>query len=484
MSAIDTTIIILALPTIDAKLHAGIALSIWTIMAYILVITVLSTQVGKLGDKFGRAKLYNYGIAIFIIGSALCGLSPDMLALIGFRALQAVGGALIGTSSAAVVSDNFEPHERGKAFGFTALGWNLGSIMGIFLGGLLTTINWRLIFLINVPIGILLLPISIKRLRDAKEKIKERFDLLGSVLLGIALFILTIMAVYAIYSGFDASSAILLAFALLFTALFVIRERRISFGIIDLKIFKNRIFTFSVLSSMLQFTASFAVLFVLILYLQGVRGLNPFTASLYLLPGYVIGAFVGPRMGKLSDKIGSRIPATTGLFLIFVGYVLYILLIAPSSPLYYIALITVLTGIGSGMFFPSNTSAVMANAPRDKYGMASGINRTLGNVGMVLSFVIALTAISISMPRTDALSIFLGTRIGGLAPSVKLSFMAGLHAAFIASGAMLIIGMFMSASRGKENREQLRREIGIEKELEAEFPKAGKGLRNRTPKSN
>ena len=204
MSAIDITIVILALPTIDSGLHSGIALSIWVIMAYILVMTVLSTQVGKLGDKFGRAKLYNYGLGIFVVGSALCGLSPDIYALIGFRALQAVGGALIGTSSSAVVSDNFEPHERGKAFGFTSLGWNLGSIFGIFLGGLLATINWRLIFLINVPIGIVLLPISIRKLRDVKESIKERFDILGSLILGAGLFTLTIAAVYYIFRNRSA----------------------------------------------------------------------------------------------------------------------------------------------------------------------------------------------------------------------------------------------------------------------------------------
>ncbi len=465
MSAIDITIVILALPTIDSSLHAGVATSIWIIMAYILVITLLSTQVGKLGDKYGRAKMYNYGIAIFVIGSALCGLSPDIISLIGFRALQAVGGALVGTSSTAVVSDNFEPHERGRAFGFTSLGWNLGSIMGIFLGGILTTINWRLIFLINVPIGIVLLPISIKRLNDVKERIKERFDILGSILLGIGLFILTIMAVYAIYTGFDIESALLLAVSILFFTAFAVRERRITFGIIDLKIFKNRIFSFSVIASMLQFTASFAVLFILILYLQGVRGLNPFTASIYLLPGYILGAIVGPRMGRISDRIGSRLPATAGLFITLIGYILYITLLGPYSPLYYVALITVFTGIGTGMFFPPNISAIMANAPHDKYGMASGINRMFGNVGMVLSFVIALTAISTSIPRVDALSIFVGTTIGGLSKSVDLTFMNGLHAAFITATAMLVLAMAMSAFRGKEDRSKISKEKRLEKQV-------------------
>ncbi len=458
MSAIDITIVILALPTIDLNLHAGVATSIWIIMAYILVITVLSTQVGKLGDKFGRAKMYNYGIAIFVIGSALCGLSPDILSLIGFRAVQAVGGALLSTSSTAVVSDNFEPHERGRAFGYTALGWNLGSIMGIFLGGLLTTINWRLIFLINVPIGIALLPISMKRLSDVREKIKERFDLIGSFLLGTGLFILTIMAVHSIYSGIDVNALLMLVASSIFFALFILREKEISFGVIDLRIFKNRIFSFSVLASMLQSTASFAVLFILILYLQGVRGLSPFLASIYLLPGYALGAVVGPKMGRISDRIGSRLPATAGLFIMLIGYTSYILLLNPVSPIYYVALITIITGIGLGMFFPPNISAIMANAPHDKYGMASGINRTFGNVGMVMSFVIALTAISVSIPRADVLSIFLGTKIGGLSASVDASFMNGLHTAFIASAVMLVLAMLMSASRGKEDRRQITKE--------------------------
>lgn len=455
MSAIDITIVILALPTIDSGLHSGIALSIWVIMAYILVMTVLSTQVGKLGDKFGRAKLFNYGLGIFVVGSALCGLSPDIYALIGFRALQAVGGALIGTSSSAVVSDNFEPHERGKAFGFTSLGWNLGSIFGIFLGGLLATINWRLIFLINVPIGIVLLPISIRKLRDVKESIKERFDILGSLILAAGLFALTIAAVYSIYSGIGLPSLVMISASILLFIAFIIRERMIRFGIIDFGIFKNRIFTFSVLSSMLQFTASFSVLFVLILYLQGVRALNPFIASIFLLPGYAMGAIFGPKMGRVSDRIGARVPATLGLIAILGGYILYIIFVSATSPLYFVALITLLTGIGSGTFYPANISAIMANAPHDKYGMASGVNRMLGNVGMILSFAIALTVMSASIPRADALSVFLGTEIGGLPSSVTAPFMNGLHTALIASAIMLVACIIMSAFRGHENRQEI-----------------------------
>ncbi|MEM0107078.1 MAG: MFS transporter [Candidatus Micrarchaeaceae archaeon] len=458
MAAIDATIVVLALPTIDEELHANIASSIWIIMVYILVITVLSTQVGKLGDRFGRAKLYNYGLGLFVIGSALCGLSPDIYALIGFRAVQAVGGALVGTSSSAVVSDNFKPNERGKAFGFTSLGWNLGSIFGIFLGGLLATIDWRLIFLINVPIGIALLPISIRRLKDAKMAVKEKFDVLGSLYLGIALLLLTFVSVISLSEGLSLVEYAMLALVVVFALLFILHERHITFAVIDLKLFKNRVFSFSVLASMLQFTANFAVIFILILYLQGVRSQNPFIASIYLLPGYIIGAFVGPNMGKLSDKIGARIPASIGLLLIGIGYAMYIIFLSVNSPLYYVSLITILTGIGSGMFFPSNTSAVMANAPKDNYGMASGINRTLGNVGMVLSFVLALTVISISIPRNAALAIFLGTQIGGMSNKLASTFIIGLHAALLASIVMIGVAIAMSLARGKEDRNKVQEE--------------------------
>lgn len=456
MAAIDTTIVILALPTIDTYFHTSPAVSIWIIMAYILVLTVLSAQVGKIGDRFGRAKMYNYGFLIFIVGSALCGLSFNILMLIGARVLQAVGGAFLSTNSSAVVSDHFDPQERGRAFGYTGMGWNMGAILGIFLGGALTSIDWRLIFLINVPIGAIVLPIAFRKVKDVVEKRKERYDVAGSIVLGIALTLLTIMAIFAMDEGLTPHIAEFLGVAGALFVAFGVLQRREKSPIIDPSIFKNRVFTLSMLAGTFQFMATFAVLFILILYLQGVRALSPLMSSLYLLPGYVVGGILAPMSGRLSDRIGARIPATAGLLLIAFAYFLYITLLSPTSPLYYILIITLFTGLGSALFFPSNTSAIMAHAPRDKYGMASGVNRLLNNVGMVLSFVLALTIISIAIPRTVALAIFAGTQIGVAgSPGFGAAFTNGLDAALLISIAIILVAAVMSAVRGKENRQGL-----------------------------
>ncbi len=453
MAAIDTTIVILALPTIDTYFHTSPTISIWIIMAYILVLTVLSAQVGKIGDRFGRAKMYNYGFLVFIVGSALCGLSTSIFMLIGARVLQAVGGAFLSTNSSAVVSDHFEPHERGKAFGYTGMGWNMGAILGIFLGGALTSIDWRLIFLINVPIGAIALPIAFRKVKDVIKKKKEKYDIAGSIILGVALTLLTIMAIFAMTEGLTPHIVEFLGVAAALFAAFGIMQRREKAPTIDPSIFKNRVFTLSVLAGTFQFMATFAVLFILILYLQGVRSLSPLMSSLYLLPGYVVGGLLAPVSGRLSDRIGARIPATAGLLLIAFAYLLYITLLTPTSPLYYILIITLFTGLGSALFFPSNTSAIMANAPKDKYGMASGVNRLLNNVGMVLSFVFALTIISIAIPRNVALAIFAGTQIGVASTAgFGAAFTKGLDAALLISIVIILIAVVMSAVRGKEDR--------------------------------
>ncbi len=452
MSAIDISIVILALPTIDAGLHAGTATSIWIIMAYLLVITVLSTQIGKLGDKYGKERMFTYGLIVFTIGSALCGLALNINILIGSRVLQAVGGALVGATGTAVVSDYFEPHKRGRAFGFTAMGYNVGAVLGIFLGGLLSVINWRLIFLINLPIGAIVIYLALKYLKDISEHKNEHFDLTGSVLFGATLTFLSVFAVVFTYSGLSTMNLIILAVALISLVAFMLTERKKKSPIIDYSIFKNRVLTFSMLSSLLQFTASFAVLFLLIIYMQGVKGVNPFASSLYLLPGYVIGAFLSPFTGRLSDKIDIRIPTTIGLGLIFFSYLLYITFLTASSPLYYVAIITLFSGMGSSMFYPSNVNAIMGNAPKEKYGVVSGINRTLNNIGMTLSFVVVLTVVSLSIPSSTAIAIFLGSKIGGLSSSLTTPFVHGMHIAFFSSAFLIGVAIFVSLFRGKANK--------------------------------
>ncbi|MGC9208236.1 MAG: MFS transporter [Nitrososphaeria archaeon] len=452
MSAIDSTIVILAIPVIMYDLHADLVTMVWVILIYLLLITVLSTQLGRLGDKYGRVKFYNLGFLIFTIGSALCAVAPNAETLLMFRAVQAVGGGLISSNSGAVIADLLPPNRRGQAYGFTAFGWNVGAILGIILGGLIVTFTtWRLIFLINVPIGLFSVYVGFKYLRERSPRAVKKIDILGSAYLGIGLTLILIGLTSAAGSGFNLTDNMLTAMGVIALILFVRRELEFDDPIINLTLLKNRVLTGSIIAAFLQALANYSVLFLVIMYLQGVRGLSPLNASLVVIPGYVLGALLAPLAGRLSDKIGARVPASLGLFLQSIGIFTYSIL-AVNSPLWLITLAASVNGIGSGMFFPSNNSAVMANAPREHYGAASGTLRMFANIGMVVSFALSLYIASTTMPTYLAEEIFLGTSY--LSSNLSVAFVRGITTSFKYSVAIIYLAILFSVLRGKEVREK------------------------------
>ncbi|MEM4083268.1 MAG: MFS transporter, partial [Saccharolobus sp.] len=170
MAGVDTTIVLLALPTITTALHTDLLSSIWVLLSYLLIVSILSTQTARLGDILGRGRIYNLGFLIFTIGSLLCGLSGNIILLIIFRILQAIGGSMLVSNSSAIIADIFPPNQRGRAYGITSLGWNAGSLLGIVLGGILTTLlGWQYIFYINVPIGIFSFILGIVNIKDINK---------------------------------------------------------------------------------------------------------------------------------------------------------------------------------------------------------------------------------------------------------------------------------------------------------------------------
>ncbi len=449
MGAVDSTIVLLALPTITVDLKTELSDSIWIIMIYLLVIAVGTTQFGRLGDVFTRKAVFNTGLGLFTAGSALCGASSGIVELIGFRTIQACGAAMIQSNSGAIVADNFPPNKRGRVFGYTAVGYNAGAMLGIVLGGIITTfIGWRYIFYINVPIGMFALYFGLKHISKG-NKIDNKLDIPGATTLGTALILISYAAVGIATSGITKLNIILFAAGFVFLLVFVSIERKVKKPLIPMKVFKIRILTFSILASFFQSLGFLAVVFIIIMYLQGIRGLTPFDSSLLLLPGYVVGSIMGPEFGKLADRIGSRIPATTGLAMMAASVLMYSTLTATSS-LYIVLIGSFFTGLGSSMFFPANNSAVMANSPKELYGMSSGFLRTMANIGMLGSFVLAISIASVSVPRYVAFEVFAG--VGKLLGNVSASFMGGIHAALYASLIILIVAAILSSIRGKERR--------------------------------
>ncbi|PSR27133.1 MAG: MFS transporter [Sulfobacillus benefaciens] len=451
VAAVDTTIVILALPTMMRSLHAGLANIVWVIMSYLLIITLLATQVGRLGDMFGRVRMYELGFVIFVLGSFLCGVSVNESMLIAFRILQGIGGALISANSGAVIADTFEPQHRGRAYGFTSVGWNLGAIVGILLGGIITTyFSWRYIFLINVPIGMAAAIVAWFVLKDQGERSARNIDWWGMLLLGIGLFLVLLTMIRMTSHPFTGTLVLTLVAGLILLMVFAVVESRQPSPMLHFQLFHNRVVSASLLAAFFQSLGNFAVLFLVIMYLQGLRQLTPLNASLLLVPGYLVGAGLGPISGRLADKMGPALPATTGLAIQAVALFLYGHL-GLRTPLWEVTGISIINGMGAAGFFPANNAATMKGSPKGSYGIASGMLRTFANIGMVLSFALAMLVASTQIPKNLAFAIFVGTT--SLTGRLMIAFNHGIHTAFYLAIVLMLIAAIFSALRGPTTAE-------------------------------
>ncbi|GGK74222.1 MFS transporter [Mangrovihabitans endophyticus] len=453
VSAVDGTIVVLALPAIEADLGITLAAVTWVVVGYLLVVTVLSTQLGRLGDLFGRVRMYKAGFLVFTVGSVLCALAWNAPSIIGFRLLQGAGAALIAANSGAIISELYPPHERGRAYGFNAFGFSFGSVLGVLLGGVMVTyVSWQWIFWINVPIGIVALVLAQRVLRDRGERQARSFDVLGMITLGLGLFgVLWAMTGLA-SRPLDATLIGYLAGGVALLVVFVIVELRRADPTLDLTLFRIPTMTPSLLASLLQGVGSFAVLFLVIMYLQGTRGMDPIRASMLLLPGYLVGAVVGPYAGRLTDRLGPVIPATLGLGISVVAMAIFAQMTATSG-LWLAAVGNLVIMIGGSFFFPANSTAVMKAAPPDRLGIASGVLRTFASIGMVFSFTTAILVASHSIPRNLAFAIFVGT--SKLDGRLAVVFAEGLRAAFYAMMGIMVLAAIFSAVRGASRKSRL-----------------------------
>ncbi|MEM3212275.1 MAG: MFS transporter [Candidatus Micrarchaeaceae archaeon] len=452
MASIDSTIVLLAFPAMTADLHSNISVIIWVILIYIIVTAVFSTQFGRIGDIFGRSRMFNLGFAVFTIASFLCGVAPTDVFLIAFRGIQALGGALISSNSGAIIADTFERHRIGRAYGFTSMSWNIGALLGIVLGGLITTyLGYRYIFFINVPIGIVAVLLGMKYLTNT-VRIKDKIDFIGMSLLGVTIALISYAGISYSSVGINSLNASMLALGIVSGIAFLFAERVVKMPTINFEMFRNKVFRNSLFASLFQGLGFMGVTFMLIMYLQGVRGLSPLYASLVLLPGYVVSGIFAPIMGRYSDRYGARIIASIGILFIIAGISFYIFFLGAASPIYYVVIGTIVTGFGGAMFWPANNSAVMANVRDELRGAASGTLRLFGSMGLIGSFVIAFVSAATAMPRYLAFEIFAGTSkvIGG----IGASFVYGMHAAFMVLLAMLFVAGIFSLTRGKESRRE------------------------------
>ncbi len=439
MAALDTNIVLIALPTIGRQLPDTSATSLlWILLGYSLVTAVVLLNFGRLSDMFGRVRLYVLGFAIFTIGSLLCGFSQTGSELVAFRMVQAIGAGFLFSNSAAIITDAFPPNERGRALGINQVSIVVGSVMGLVLGGIITTtIGWQWIFFVNVPIGAFATIRAHYDLRELQKPQREQpIDWVGNVVfaagLGLVLVAMTFGALGQ-WTGLEAGAGLVGGGALI--AMFILIERRERFPMLDLSLFRNREFTETGLATFLNALGRGAFIFVMVFYLQGPPTyLSALTAGLFLIPVSASLAIMGPLSGIFSDRYGRRWFTVTGLALSG-GAFLWLAAIPSAAPFALLLGPFVLLGAGMGLFASPNRAAMMSAVPPERRGVASGVGTTLMNTGATIGLGLTLAIMSTALPISALESILLGSQTSS-GPNEAAQFLAGIHTVFFVSAAL------------------------------------------------
>src|SRR3989454_1791868 len=397
MATLDSSIVVVGLPQVVADLKTNLVVGVWIITIYRLMITVLLVGIGRWADMHGRVRLYNMGFAVFTIGSLLSGLSPTAEALPAFRLVQGIGAALLFVNSVAIVTDAFSGKDLGKGIGINQVAINAGTITGYTLSGVLIQLfTWRSIFLVNVPIGIFGTYWSRKRLNEIHHPARgERFDLAGAVTFSVSITLLLLGLTLG--SITDPLSLSLTGLSFLLMIIFVLAERRASFPVLDLSLFRNRLFTAGNIANLLSGLAFAALAFIMTLYFQLVRGYDPLHAGIYLIPLDATLILIGPISGSLSDRWGARGLSTLGLVTASAGF-FYLSSFTTTTDYLQIALGLVLVGFGIGLFRSPNASSVMGSVQGAKRGIASGVRATIINTSIVASIPLVLAVMTTDIP--------------------------------------------------------------------------------------
>ena len=435
MSALDGSIVIISLPAIFRGIHldplapANITYLLWMIMGYRLVQSVLVVTLGRIGDMYGRVRVYNFGFTVFTVASILLSFDPFAGAaaaqwLIGWRLLQAVGGSMLTANSAAILTDAYPPDRRGFALGFNQVAALAGQFIGLVAGGLLAAWDWRAVFWVNVPVGVFGTIWAYRRLRDNGERHRGRIDWWGNITFAVGLSSVLI----AITSGIQPrgghptgwQSPFVLATLVAGIALliaFVVIESRVAEPMIRLSLFRIRAFSAGNTATLAAALAQGGLQFMLIIWLQGIwlplHGYDyadtPLWAGVFMLPltaGFLV---AGPAAGALSDRFGARGIASVGMLLFGLSFV-GLLLLPINFSYWAFALLIALNGIGSGMFAAPNTSAIMGSVRPGERGVVSGMRATFQNSGTALS-----------------IGVFFSLMVVGLAHSLPTALTSGLQ---------------------------------------------------------
>ncbi|HRD02179.1 MAG TPA: MFS transporter [Candidatus Saccharicenans sp.] len=463
-SVLSGSMLMISLPDIMKSLNTSFSVIMWIVMGYMLCLTILVPSIGRVADMFGRKKLYVSGFALFTLTSLLCGISKTGEQLLIFRLIQSVGGSLMIANSTAIVTDAFPKNELGKALGINSMVISIASVIGPILGGFLSHLGWRYIFYVNVPVGVLGTVWAAIQLKElAKIPRGQKFDWAGTILFTSGLLLFLVALSFGGFYGWTSLRVIMLfAIAVLIMVAFVSVENNTEQPMLDLKLFKTRILAFAYSSILLNGIARGAVTFLLIFYFQGVKGMDPLKAGLFLTPFAVSMMIVSPISGSLSDKYGARGLTSFGLLISAFGLLGFIG-ISPQTSLTELVIWMVIMGIGSGMFNSPNTSEIMGSVPPERRGIAAGTRTMMNNAGQVISIALSMAIVSSSINLEAMQTLFAGRRVSSGSLAVN-EFISGARHVFLISMIITLIAAFISYLRGpkpewSENLKEIKEEV-------------------------
>ncbi|MEW6326733.1 MAG: MFS transporter [Thermodesulfobacteriota bacterium] len=424
----------IALPSIGKEFHMDAVLLSWISTSFLLSAAMFLVPFGRVADIYGRKKVFLSGISIYTLACLLSALSPSAGVLIASRVMQGIGSSMIFGTGVAILTSVFPAGERGRALGINVASVYLGLSLGPFIGGSITEhFGWRAIFLANIPLGLLIILLVIGKIKgEWAEARGEKLDIIGSIIYGFSL-----MAIMYGFSQPSISGMALIGMGLFGAITFLKWETKAESPLLEINLFRaNRVFTFSNLAALINYSATFGVAFLLSLYLQYVKGLSPQNAGVIMVAQPIVMTVFSPFAGRLSDRMEPRVVASTGMALITIGLSLFIFLNEKTALLLIVADLALL-GLGFALFSSPNTNAIMSSVSRKFYGVTSGIVATMRMTGQMLSMGVVMLLFAAYIGRVP------------ITPPYYPLFLKSVKSAFVIFSALCFAGIFASLARGK-----------------------------------
>ncbi|OAA91949.1 MFS transporter [Clostridium ljungdahlii] len=447
ISSFDINVVNTALPIMQSYFHASMSSIEWIIVGYLMVLGATQLTFGRLSDMFGHKKIYVAGLILFTISSFFCALSTSIVMLIVFRITQAIGASMISSSGSPIIIDAVDTKNRGKSLGMIAISVAVAVCTGPALGGLLASrAGWSSIFFINVPIGIAVSILAIKVIKkDDKRRNEVQFDFAGSTLIIAAIFLILLPLNLLSKSYFNIGSIVSFLGGIFVLLLFIVFEKKSKHPILNMELFKNRVFTGSTFAAMFFYMGEFILVFLAPYYLQKMRMLTPFMSGVMMLPMSIAMIIAAPLSGTISDNFDSRYIGCAGLAVMALA-TLFVGGFNASTPIWMLTVVFFIYGLGGGFFQTPNTSAVMGSVTADRRGVASAALGTMRTFGMMSGEAISAALIAFSMNKSESTFISKGLK-STLLWQAEFSFSTKVTC--IVAAICVITAIVLSFVRGK-----------------------------------